>query len=524
MLLIYDKGEKLIMNINETKNMKKECLICKFLPGYAFHYLLNERKSLKKDKQEQNYDLLQLKYYYSLLKICDNIHQCPKCSRQESQNSFCSTPEYFTRYKSALNECAKILLEEKNVTHCIPACDICAVLPYAISSDLNMVAKNIGDEQAAILKLELYNIVTEYYLTTFGPCTKCATCVTGNDWIELEENRKLLISYLKDKNTKALNVRVSEWNEKRSNAQLLSDFYNQDSLKFEVQNVLPHELEHKKLIYLDFGVYQFYENTPNFQSKIDKFVEMKNFQFVYSPTHMEEICRMNDCIFESTRKNTIKKISQNYEILPKNGFLEICIEPIEASFTRAKNLKSINAHAEENECARFEALEDKIYQLLKWDKETMLNFQKKISNMPLSEILNPDNKIIDNKCLELIFNKITISSLELKDIKNYCQTKRTFSEIREVVISLYELMNALNYHKNKIEKRTKFTYEATYPLYDRKFYRTIKSGFYDIDHICYASKCDYFVTCDKELSFQAQNIYEYIGCKTSVFYCDKNEM
>lgn len=57
--------------------------------------------------------------------------------------------------------------------------------------------------------------------------------------------------------------------------------------------------------------------------------------------------------------------------------------------------------------------------------------------------------------------------------------------------------------------------------YDREFYRTIRSGFYDVDHICYASKCNYFVTCDYALSSQAMEIYRYLGCKTNVIYCEK---
>lgn len=65
------------------------------------------------------------------------------------------------------------------------------------------------------------------------------------------------------------------------------------------------------------------------------------------------------------------------------------------------------------------------------------------------------------------------------------------------------------------------TYKAFYPTYDREFYRTIRSGFYDVDHICYASKCNYFVTCDYALSSQAMEIYRYLGCKTNVIYCEK---
>ena len=110
----------------------------------------------------------------------------------------------------------------------------------------------------------------------------------------------------------------------------------------------------------------------------------------------------------------------------------------------------------------------------------------------------------------------------MEEFKDYLKNEKTFQEIREAVRFIYMLMNALGYHRNKIAKCGKWTHEALYPEYTRDFYRNIRSGFYDVDHICYASKCDYFVTCDYTLSFQAKEIYSYLGCKTQVIYCDKN--
>ena len=62
---------------------------------------------------------------------------------------------------------------------------------------------------------------------------------------------------------------------------------------------------------------------------------------------------------------------------------------------------------------------------------------------------------------------------------------------------------------------------ALYPSYDRKFYRTIRSGFYDVEHLSYASIIYYFITYDNNLSYQANEIYTYLGAKTKVIYCDK---
>lgn len=74
------------------------------------------------------------------------------------------------------------------------------------------------------------------------------------------------------------------------------------------------------------------------------------------------------------------------------------------------------------------------------------------------------------------------------------------------------------YGQRKIEKRTKLTHRAFYPTYGHEFYRTIRSGFYDVDHLSYASKCDYFVTCDRTLSLQATEIYRYLGYETRVIF------
>ena len=76
----------------------------------------------------------------------------------------------------------------------------------------------------------------------------------------------------------------------------------------------------------------------------------------------------------------------------------------------------------------------------------------------------PKNEMIDNESINRVFYEICGSRFPVEDFKDYCKKERTFSEIREAVRLLFILMNALGYHRNKIEKRTKFTYKAFYPL------------------------------------------------------------
>lgn len=194
-------------------------------------------------------------------------------------------------------------------------------------------------------------------------------------------------------------------------------------------------------------------------------------------------------MFESERRENISKICNDYEVLPvREGYLKVVEKPVEVCFARSKKYKELNNLAEESECAKFEALEEDTCKLLKWDGEEMEKRKKSFSSFTLMQLCDLQNDAIDNRSLNRIFYAICGAQVQLEEYQDYCKEDRTFAEIREAIRLLYMLMNALGYHGNKIKKRTKFTYKALYPTYDREFYQTIRSGFYDVDHISYASK------------------------------------
>ncbi|MCI8963519.1 MAG: hypothetical protein HFG37_07380 [Eubacterium sp.] len=506
------------------------CKICKNFPNYAGMFL--NQCELKRDKvqneKEQNADFIQMKYYYALLHLLDDIHMRPECPNPESVESEykarkCPTPEHFNHYRNIYNIYANILMSEKGLNQVNLKCDICAVLPYTIFCDLDMVAKNMhSDEIEKTQKLELEAVISDYYLETVGSCERWNECSTGVDWLELLNSVQLLKKYLETKDRKELQISLNDWNRVRAFDNILNTGVKTTSRDFQTKDIPLCVLEKKTLVYMDFGVYQLYESNEVFHTQLDNYVKMDEIQFVYSPTHMEEACRMGNFTFEIKRRENVSKICSNCEVLPvQDGRLRILIEPVDVCFTRAKKLQTLNQYAEESECATFEVLEEKTCKLLRWDGKEAEKRRKEISSLTSTQLFDPNNETIDNESLNKVFYLICGSHDPIEDFKDYCKKERTFSEIRKVVRLFYILMNALGYHRNKIEKRTKFTYKAFYPTYDREFYRTIRSGFYDVDHICYASKCDYFVTCDCALLAQAREIYRFLGCKTCVIYCEK---
>lgn len=506
------------------------CKVCKDLPNYAGMYLYQREreKNQLKNVKDRRADLILMKYYYALLHLLDKIHELHECPNPENDvpkyaDRKCSTPECFVYYRDIYNTYASILMIEKGLNQINLRCDICAVLPYTIFSDLEMIAKNMhSDDMEKTQKLELEAVIADYYLEAVGSCEQWDECPSGVDWLELIKSVQLLRKYLGKKDRKELQISLNEWNRVRSIDNILNTEIKTTCRDFQTKNIPLCVLEKKTLVYMDFGVYQLYESNEVFHTQLDNYAEMDEIQFVYSPTHMEEVCRMDNSIFEGKRRDNISKICSNCEVLPvRDGCLKILTEPVEVCFDRAKKLQVLNQYAEESECATFEALEEKTCGLLRWDEKEVETHRKEISLLTSTQLFDPKNEMIDNESINRVFYEICGSRFPVEDFKDYCKKERTFSEIREAVRLLFILMNALGYHRNKIEKRTKFTYKAFYPTYDREFYRTIRSGFYDVDHICYASKCNYFVTCDYALSSQAMEIYRYLGCKTNVIYCEK---
>lgn len=519
-------------NSSESKEVKINwaCKVYEDLPIYANCYLIQRELEKKQPKNEEEYqfDLMILKYYFALLHLFSKIFRSSEYSNLENSvlkyaDLKSLATEYFDYYHKIYNTYENILVSEMGPNQVNLRCDICNVLPYTIFNDLNLIANNMhSDDIENTQRLELEAVVVDYYLQVMGACKLSSECPTNRgNWLELIKSRQLLKEYLETKDRHELRISLSNWNKARA----IDNILNVETISkdFQTNNIPLYILEKKKLVYMDFGVYQLYETNEVFHAQVDKYVETEKIQFVYSPTHMEEICRMGNIEFESRRRNNVSKVCNNYEVLPVgDGELKILIEPVDACYNRAKKLQALNQHAEESECATFEALEEKTRKLFGWDEKEAEYCKKEISALTSTQLFDPQNKTMDNESINKAFYLICHSQFPIEDFKDYCKEERTFSEIRESVRLLYLLMSSLGYHRNKIEKRTKMTPEAFYPTYSRKFYRTIRSGFYDVDHISYATKCNYFVTCDYTLSLQAREIYRYLGCKTNVIYCEKN--
>ena len=219
----------------------------------------------------------------------------------------------------------------------------------------------------------------------------------------------------------------------------------------------------KKTIYADFNTLgKIEEDLKNNLFIFDK----DKFEFIYSPNHLEEVYRMNVDEYRDMRIHTITVLTRNNLILPLYNKLSFNTEDPSYSYNRViRNLKISDLAEEKRE---LDVEKRKIY------LPENINLSKTINN------------VLD------VFSVIPKERINFKTEKF-----KNLDELRNCIYSMYQLFDDYGYYVDKKK-------------------RTIKSSAYDIEHIIYATKCDYFVTDDKNCFKRAEQIFRKIKCNTKV--------
>lgn len=140
------------------------------------------------------------------------------------------------------------------------------------------------------------------------------------------------------------------------------------------------------------------------------------------------------------------------------------------------------------------------------DKDT--SGRKKKPNLP------------DEEELDRILQVTGIGGWSIREYKDILRgEEKEFDVIRTAIVTLASLLNILGLHADKIRKKND-TY-AKYPVYHENSFRTVRSGYYDNDHLAFASKCTYFVTTDRTLCEKAKEIFDFLGIDTTSVMLDE---
>lgn len=108
----------------------------------------------------------------------------------------------------------------------------------------------------------------------------------------------------------------------------------------------------------------------------------------------------------------------------------------------------------------------------------------------LTNIDKSGKKIIEELPDEEYLNKVLrYVGIGDRDIREYADAlgdeKKEFSEVRASIVSIAGLLNILDCMEDKIKRKT--NPGAVYPIYHRDSFQTIRSSYYDNDHLAFGN-------------------------------------
>ena len=443
--------------------------------------------------------LMELKCYYWLIKAYLNEMIC-ECDCDYSNGLSNILADLSNIFKKE-----DIVLDEK-----AQKCDVCKILPCEFFSLLNnaCIIKDQNEMDSMIEELQYQVTLAFLYEEFIGKCTEC------DEFIEYAICLKFACEFIESSNMQKLQQDVYFWKKARNNDEIWSCA---DALMMdEVIEYTEVDLTNHTTIYLDFNVYERYEDEEAVQEFFEKLNKHENIDIIYSGTHLEEVLRMNDKDSEQKRIESIQTLTDGkIAVVGSDKKSMICIQDINKRFRHVKKYLKMNAAAEERECIEAEAREHLCLHEMNEKKD------KAIGSSSLKGILSNINKngkkvneqLPDEDELNKILRYVGIGDRSIRAYMDSLEgKKKDFNEVRTTIVSIAELLNILGLHSDKIKKKTNFG--AVYPIYHKDSYKTIRSGYYDNDHLAFATKCTYFVTTDVTLYKKAKEIFDFLGVDT----------
>lgn len=492
------------------KKMDRELSRCDTCNSLVQHlkilFMELEKATNEADSNVQHATLLEMRCYYWLTKAYSDelLKDCGCHYRIELGDIQENLKDIFAKEGIAL---------EANKRKC----DICRVLPCEFFSLLDIACRlnDVKEIDSMVEELRYHLTLASIYEKYIGKCTGC------DEFVEYTACLQFLCEFTESRNQEKVRQDVYYWKIARNNDEIWS---STDALYMD-ENIpwTDVDLKNHTKVYLDFNVYQKYECDSNVHDFLGKLTQQEDVAIIYSGTHLEEIMRMVTEKFKTKRIKSIQELtSDKIAVVGSDKKTVICIQDIQKRFQHVKKYWKMNVAAEERECIQAEAREHLC--LHEFDD----NQEKAIGSSSLRGILANINKNGKKKIKELpneeYLNKVLrFVGVGDRSIREYMDAlkdeEKEFHEVRTTVVSIAELLNILGLHGDKIKKKE--APNAVYSIYHKDSFRAIRSGYYDNDHLAFATQCTYFVTTDGTLYKKAKEIYDFLGVKTEPILLNK---
>lgn len=312
-----------------------------------------------------------------------------------------------------------------------------------------------------------------------------------------------------------------------------------------------------KKIYLD---YQFIiDEVDNRKDWKLSNIERENYCIVYSPAHIEEIVRGEQCkklkkeIFHyikflsdiTQNKQLIRTDADTAKILDKpfgdDGIYLVEEDPI-FCYKRVFEFLEKNIISEEGQQQVFDRGHEKFKKL------TPKNKQKKvetIQKLDIQDILQDEavfnnflNKVYEtylfDKAMSRCNKKFRLNKLD-NDLYRYVIWLAYQNITQEEKENIRKHIEKILYSRDKVFERISSQHSLVENIIDNLMKTILEYGFYlepkqkavsnlhDTTHCIYAAYSDFFITRDKKLKYKVEAIYKYLGVKTQVIFVDSSD-
>jgi len=259
------------------------------------------------------------------------------------------------------------------------------------------------------------------------------------------------------------------------------------------------------------------KKTDDALSKKVEQLKIRNYKFLYSPAHIEEIAVIlrsepnQELAIEYINDGLsfISSLTNNNEYLPHVNGVVPSKEPPRVCYERVtKDYESTTIFAEDNE----EFLQsfknkDSCEEYMKKNGGTDIN----IESMPLFENFQKFNKIdkqeINRISPESVFesegilkaldNYLFLYGYSTKILPKYLELKDNFQKLELIIGLMFNFLEQVGY---RTEKKGKY-----------------RSRMHDVTHGIYATKSDYFIIGDKRYREKAKAIYSYLKIPSQIY-------
>lgn len=241
----------------------------------------------------------------------------------------------------------------------------------------------------------------------------------------------------------------------------------------------------KIIVYLDQNIFSECVKHEKVKNYFSKMKNKGNIQFVYSPSHLEEINKITDSEQQQKFLKCITELTENVCLQPfEDNTISLCIEDPTFPLNRViqfpngtdavEHLKMLN---DKSRSLGFPQYDDEEHRKVIGNENAIFHSLSSDDFLKIMSLCNRNGRICSGK-------------EEFKNLKFH-------KEITFAIYSLHDALDILSFRREKSE-------------------RTLKSSVHDIEHLIYASKSNFFISKDKNLRDRANQIYSFLGFDVTV--------